>query len=95
VHIGLPQEVGGLPILFHFIICSILFYFILDIFITHTRCSYGSPKGLVALIFYFILLHFILVYFQNTHQVLVGLPQEVDGLAILFYFSLFFITRTR
>jgi hypothetical protein len=32
---------------------------------------------------------FIFVHFYNTHQVLVGLPQGVGGLAILFriYFS--------
>jgi hypothetical protein len=34
----------------------------------------------VALPFYF-----ILVYFYNTHQVLVGLPRGVGGLAILHY----------
>jgi len=27
---------------------------------------------------------FIFVYFHNTHQVLLGLPQGVGGLAILF-----------
>ena len=37
-----------------------------------------------------LLFHFILVSFHNnTHQVLVGIPQGVAGLAILFYFSLF------
>jgi hypothetical protein len=41
---------------------------------------------LVALLFYF-----ILVYFYNTHQVLVGLPQGVDGLAILFVFYIILI----
>jgi hypothetical protein len=46
----------------------------------------------VALPFYFdffvfILVYFILVYFYNTHQVLVGHPQGVGGLAILFHFS--------
>jgi hypothetical protein len=45
-------------------------------------------KGLVALLFYF-----ILFYFYNMHQVLVGLPRGVGGLAILIYFI--FITRTR
>jgi hypothetical protein len=41
---------------------------------------------------YFILFKFILVYFHITHQVLGGLPQGVDGLAVifvLFHFSLF------
>jgi hypothetical protein len=46
----------------------------------------------MALLLY--LFYFILVYFYNMHQVLVGLPQGVGGLAILlytfwFYFSLF------
>jgi hypothetical protein len=31
-------------------------------------------------------INLMLVYFYNTHQVLVGLPQGVGGLAILFYF---------
>jgi hypothetical protein len=34
----------------------------------------GSPRGLVALLFYL-----SLVYLYNTHQVLVGLPQGVGG----------------
>jgi hypothetical protein len=34
----------------------------------------------MALLFYF-----IVVYFYITHQVLVGQPQRVGGLAILFY----------
>jgi hypothetical protein len=38
------QGVGGVAILFYFI----SFQFI---FITRTRCSWGSPKGLVALLF--------------------------------------------
>jgi hypothetical protein len=36
------------------------------------------------LILFFILFYFILVHFYNTHQVLVGLPQGVGGLAIYF-----------
>jgi hypothetical protein len=43
----------------------------------------GLPQGVDDLA---ILLYFILVYFYNTHQVLVGLPQGVGGLAILLYF---------
>jgi hypothetical protein len=37
------------------------------------------------------------MHFYKTHQVLVGLPQGVDSLAILFYLYviLIFITRTR
>jgi hypothetical protein len=38
-------------------------------------------------LFYFILFYLFyvtLLYFHNTHQVLVGLPQGVDGLGILF-----------
>jgi hypothetical protein len=35
--------------------------------------------GGVPIVFYF-----ILVYFYNTHQVLVWLPNEVGGLAVLF-----------
>jgi hypothetical protein len=35
----------------------------------------------VALLFYFILVHF-----YDMHQVLAGLPQGVDDLAILFLF---------
>jgi hypothetical protein len=49
-------------------------------------CEQGSPKGLVALLFYFIIFHS--VYFYNTPQVLVGPPQGVDGLAILFHIIL-------
>jgi hypothetical protein len=32
-----------------------------------------------------LLLRLLLFYFHNTHQVLVGLPQGVDGLVILVY----------
>jgi hypothetical protein len=72
---------------------ALLFYYIFFVFISvylfyficimRTRCSEGSPKGLVAMLFYFILNKFILVYFNNTHQVLVGHPQGVGGLAVL------------
>jgi hypothetical protein len=55
----LPQGVGGLAILFHFIL------FVLSLF------------------------DLILVYVHNTHQVLVGLPQEAGGLATLYFLSLF------
>jgi hypothetical protein len=34
---------------------------------------------------------FILVYFYNKHQVLVGLPQGVGGLVLLFYFVCFIL----
>jgi hypothetical protein len=87
---------------------SILFYFgLFDFsFITRTRCSEGSLKGLVVVLFYhiffvFMSVCFIFVCFWNVHQVLVGLPQGVGDLAILFYFILYhfvsvvFITRTR
>jgi hypothetical protein len=55
----------------------------------------GLPKGglVIAMLFYI-----ILVYFHNTHQVLVRLPKGVGGLAILHHNILFhfiFITRTR
>jgi len=41
----------------------------------------------MALLFYF-----ILVYFDNPHKVLVGLPQGLGGLVLLFYlFSFSFI----
>jgi hypothetical protein len=40
---------------------------------------------MVALFFYF-----ILIYFHNTHQVLVRLPQGAGGLAISFYFILYY-----
>jgi hypothetical protein len=54
------------------------------------------PQGIGALGVSF---YFIIVYFYNTHQVLVVLPQVVGGLAILIYYinSLYFIfiTRTR
>jgi hypothetical protein len=47
----------------------------------------GLPQvGGLAILIYFILNNFIFVYFYNTHQVLVGLPQLVGGLAILFLF---------
>jgi hypothetical protein len=39
--------------------------------------------------FVLFLFHFIVVYFYNTHHVLVALPQGVGGLAILFYSILF------
>jgi hypothetical protein len=52
---------------------------------------------MVALFFYFnlyylILVYFILFYFYNTHQVLVGLPQGVGGVAILHYLILFYFS---
>jgi hypothetical protein len=60
------------------------------------------PRGVggLAILIWFKLIYVILVYFHNTHQVLVVLPQGVGGLAILFYFILFLflfivITRTR
>jgi hypothetical protein len=67
---------------------SFIFTLVKFICITRIRCSQGSPKRLVALIFYFILFHFTLVYFTvfcKLHQVLLGLPQGVGGLAILIY----------
>jgi hypothetical protein len=43
-----------------------------------------------------ILVLFRFVYYHNTHQVLVRLPQGVDGLPILFHFISFeFIFTTR
>jgi hypothetical protein len=49
-------------------------------------CLQGCPKGLVALLVYFILYHnnIVSVYFYNAHQVLAGLPQGVGGLANFF-----------
>jgi hypothetical protein len=41
------------------------------------------------------LFYFILVYFQITHQVLVGLPQGVGGLAILSYFIMICLYNMR
>jgi hypothetical protein len=38
---------------------------------------------------YFVLYYIILVHFHNMHQVLVGLPHLVGGLAILFHIILF------
>jgi hypothetical protein len=69
------------------LIFHVISFFLKFIFITRTKCSKGSPKGLVALLFP--LFYIILVYSHNTHQVLVGLPQGIGGLAILFYFVLF------
>jgi hypothetical protein len=47
----------------------------------------------VDLLLFYILyyVNFLLVYFYITHQVLIGLPQGVGGLAILLFiiFSLF------
>jgi hypothetical protein len=45
----------------------------------------------VALLFYFMTYFIILAYSHNTHQVLVGLPQEVGGLAMLFYIILVYL----
>jgi hypothetical protein len=70
---------------------ALLFYFVLfyfTLFLQHARgARKGLPKGLMALffcfyLFVFISFYFILVNFYNTHQVLVGLPQGVGGLAI-------------
>jgi hypothetical protein len=52
------------------------------------------PQGVDGLaisldIFCFILVYFILLYFCNAHQALIGLPQGVGGLAILFYVILY------
>jgi hypothetical protein len=62
-----PQGVGGLAILFYFI----LVYF----HITHHVLG-GLPQGVdgLAILFYFDLFHFIFVHFYDTHQVLVGHP---------------------
>jgi hypothetical protein len=52
--------------------------------------SYFYLGGALAILFYFCMI--ISVRFHITHQVLVGLPQGVGGLAILiviFRFSLF------
>jgi hypothetical protein len=47
----------------------------------------------VALLFYFVLFCFVLVYFYNTHQMLRRQPQGFGGLAMLFFLFLFiFIT---
>jgi hypothetical protein len=45
----------------------------------------GLPQGDdgLAFLYYLILFHLILVYFENTHQVLIGLPQGAGGLAIV------------
>jgi hypothetical protein len=50
----------------------------------------GVPQGVdgLAILFVFILYEFILIYFYNTHQVLIGLPKGVGGLVLLFYFIL-------
>jgi hypothetical protein len=42
----------------------------------------GPPMGWWPC--YFVCLFFILVYFYDTHQVRVWLPNEVGGLAVLF-----------
>jgi hypothetical protein len=55
---GLLQGVGGLASLFYFVV----FYFILDYFITRTRCSWGSPKGLVALLFLLLFLLYLIQF---------------------------------
>jgi hypothetical protein len=80
VHVGLPQEVGGLPILCYFVSFSY-----------HAPGALrASPRGWWPSYFVlFILFVLILVYFHNTHQVLVGLPLGVVGLAILFCFILY------
>jgi hypothetical protein len=44
----------------------------------------------MAVLFYSIYFNSILVYFYNMHQVLVGLPQGVGGLAILFILYLIY-----
>jgi hypothetical protein len=53
----------------------------------------GLPLGVggLAILFY---LNFILVCFQNTHQVLVRQPQGVGGLAIFNYFILVYFNNT-
>jgi hypothetical protein len=86
----LPQGVGGLAILFYF-----------SLFLQHAPgARQAAPRGWWScsfiFLFCFVVFYFILVYLYNTHQVLVGLPQGVSGLAILFYCILvYFITRTR
>jgi hypothetical protein len=37
---------------------------------------------------------FFKAYFYNTHQVLVGLPQGVGGIAIVLYFVLYYFNNT-
>jgi hypothetical protein len=78
VLVGLPQGVGGQAILFH------LFHF--SLFLWHAPgARSAAPRAWWPC--YFNLIYIILVNFHNMHHVLVGLPQGVGGLAILFYIS--------
>jgi hypothetical protein len=70
VLVRLPQGVGGLAILFYYMIYS---FVLVNVYKTH-QMLVGHPQGLVALLFYLIFTYSVLVYFYNTHQVLVGLP---------------------
>jgi hypothetical protein len=87
VLVGLPKGVSSLANLFYCIYFSLLYLF-----------SYYAPSAHRApptgwWPWYFIFVYF--VYVHNTHQVLVGLPQAVGGLAILFYFIMDDPRRTR
>jgi len=68
----------------------LLFYFYFSLLLWHAPgARRAAPRGwwpCYFISFYFLLFWFILVYFHNTHQVLIGLPQGVGGLAILFLF---------
>jgi uncharacterized membrane protein len=72
---------------FFYFICLYLSLFYFSLFLEHARgARRADPKGwwpyffiLLCLISYCI--YFILVYFYNTYEVLVGLPQGVGGLA--------------
>jgi hypothetical protein len=87
--VGLPQGVGGIAILFYFV----LYYFIpLYLYNKHAPGARRPPlRGwwLYFIYFVFISFYFMLVYCYNTQHVLVGLPPPRSWLhcyIILFYF---------
>jgi hypothetical protein len=88
VLVGLPQGVGGLPILFYLIILSIYFtyYILLYLYRFYYILLYFAIFYLIYFtLFYFTLFYIIFVYLCKARQVLVGLPQGFDGLSILSY----------
>ena len=62
--VGLPQGVGGLAILFVFIL-----YFILVYFHNTHQVLLGLPQGVggLAILYQFLLYYINLVYLYNTH----------------------------
>jgi hypothetical protein len=90
--VRVPQGLDGLAISFNFIL-------LFQLFLLHAPGARRAPPRGWWPCYFILFCTVIFVYFYNTHQVLVGLPQGDGGLAISFHFILLFqfifITRTK